>query len=177
MARRTKGKKRSKSRSGVGERRRVTCTVDSALGGETVYKVAKGTVLFNGGTRRKYKCMFTTPHMSLARMYAGESDDGAVFTYVTTSELRLISKESIPWALKKGKVDKGEWDGFGSSIADAGFAVAFCRQRGKDSSWLQGYDGWIYKFSNRTLGEIMLCDDSKLELMQTKYVTGVNDTA
>jgi hypothetical protein len=97
-------------------------------------------------------------------MYADPKPGGKIFKYITNSQKLLIYKESVQWALRKGKRDKGEWEGFGTSMPDFSTAMAFSRQKKFETSWLQDYDGWIYKFSNRTLGEVMLCDNSDLTL-------------
>jgi hypothetical protein len=145
---------------------RVKRVRDPTLDDEPVYLLAKNTVLYTGDDQLSSKHMFLTPHKSLARMYANLKPDGKIFKYITNSELLLIHKESTQWALKKGKKQKGEWDGFGADTADFGTAIAFCRQRKSETSWLKDYDGWIYKFSNITLGEVMLCDDSALTLQE-----------
>lgn len=146
--------------------RRVERVIDPTLDDEPVYLLAKNTVLYTGNDKLSSEHIFLTPHKSLARMYADLIQGGKIFKCITNSELLLIHKESVQWALKKGKKQKGEWDGFGADTADFGTAIAFCRQRKSETSWLQDYDGWIYKFSNKTLGEVMLCDDSALTLQE-----------
>ena len=140
--------------------------VDPTLNDEPVYLLAQNTVLYTGDAKLPSKHIFLTPHKSLARMYANLTPGGKIFKCKTNSELLLIHKESTQWALKKGKKQKGEWDGFGSDSADFGMAIAFCRQRNSETRWLQDYDGWIYKFSNKTFGEVMLCDNCDLTFQE-----------
>lgn len=157
----------SRSRKRATKRRKrhtVTTSTDPTMENETVYVLARGTVLFTGADRPPERHIFLTPHRPLAEMYARLTPGGKVFRYVTTERIRLVRKESVQWALRKGKRPKGEWDGFGGDTADYATATAVCRQRERETSWLRGYGGWIYKFSNPTLGEVMLCDDSSLSL-------------
>lgn len=90
-------------------------------------------------------------------MYA-RGEDGHVLRFKTARPLLLMRKRDVKWALKKGKVPRGEWEGFGTSEADDGVAAALCRRRAQDDAWVAGLDGWIHAWTSPTLGEVFLCD-------------------
>lgn len=116
----------------------------------------RGTRLYTGDrgtTTPGTMPMFLTPHRRLAKMYANLVPDGEVFAFTTSRTLRLLRKNDVPWALGRG--ERGEdWEGFGSDDGDFPVARALCRRRAQGRI---DVDGWIYKWSSPTLGEVLLC--------------------
>ena len=133
---------------------------DELLG--TVFILREGSILYTGGKLPEDELphnFFLTPHRQLAQMYA-TLKGGTVHRFRTKRPLRLVPKNKVVWALRKGAVAKGEWNGFGSSEGDAPVAAALRRRAGSATSWLFGIDGWVHSYASKTLGEVMVADPS-----------------
>ena len=118
------------------------------------YELRRNTRVFTGAPAGGAVAapLFLTPHRSIAEAY------GEIRTFKTTRPLRLVAKVDALHALRSGRAPRGEWDAFGHPRGDRPVAAALCRRRTDDASWAHGLDGWIHRWSDRYLAEILVCD-------------------
>ena len=158
MRRGTTKKRRSKRRSKSSSLVRVTSDRF-----EFIYVLESGTLLHTGTADGIVSFpLFLTPHKTLAKMYAGAG--GEVISFRTTRPLHLMSKSDVLWGVRRGAVPRGEWEGFGTDESDFPVAKALCRRNTSEAFWVYGLDGWVHKYSSPTLGEVLVCDASALNV-------------
>lgn len=153
-----KTSQRRQRRRSSGRKRPLRSVRHPLLG--SIFVLRAGTTLYTGGELAS-RSMFLTPHRRLAQMYA-DLFKGEVHRFRTARPLRLVPKEHVVWALRKGSQPKGEWPGFGSDEGDMPVAAALGRRAESASSWLFGMDGWVHSYSSPTLGEVMLTNPDRL---------------